>query len=153
MSAVRSREEQTRANNQMNSPPDPGSPSPSTPSSGSPPPDEIQYTQQHAGASTGAASQLSHITSQISSFIGGGPSKRRLPGGSSYGPASNTRDSKSRRREDPRRAGSGNGWGEGTEVKRDKDELVDIAVVERLKKGESIVPRMGCVADGLCRDR
>src|SRR5882762_10100208 len=82
----------------MNSPTEPGSPSPSTPSSGSPPPDEIEQIQ----ASSHGTSILGKFAN---SLTGGGsssasPSKRRLPGGSSFGAASNMRDAKSRRRED-----------------------------------------------------
>lgn len=124
----------------MNSPTEPGSPSPSTPSSGSPPPDELEQIQTSRGGSI-----LGKFTN---SFTGGNssasPSKRRLPGGSSFAAASNTRDAKTRRKEDgmgmrdrdslrERRSG-GDGWADG-KSRKDKDELVDGALVEHLRKG------------------
>jgi hypothetical protein len=135
----------------MNSPPEPSSPSPSSPSSSSPPPEEMHYVPQSSSSAAHVASQLA---SQLSSFIGAGASKRRLPGGSSSG-AANTRDPKSRRREDSRRqgggggsgsgagagassgvGGSGSGWVEGKDSgKREKDDLVDLSLVEVLRKG------------------
>ncbi|KIM89527.1 hypothetical protein PILCRDRAFT_813459 [Piloderma croceum F 1598] len=126
----------------MNSPTEPGSPSPSTPSSGSPPPDELEQIQ----ASNRGPSILGKFTN---SFTGGAsssasPSKRRLPGGSSFGAASNTRDAKTRRREDGmgtggsgrdrdrRSGGDREGWdGKG---RKDKDELVDGSLVEILRR-------------------
>lgn len=85
-----------------------------------------------------ATSGIFHFASHITSSLSGTPSKRRLPGSSS-GAASHTRDAKSRRKEfeGPRRnsaAGSNGGWIEGME-KRDKDDLVDVALAEHLKKG------------------
>jgi hypothetical protein len=73
------------------------------------------------------------------------PSKRRLPGGSSFAAASNTRDAKTRRREDgmgmgssgrdkDRRGGDREGWGEG-KSRKDKDELVDGNLVVHLRRG------------------
>jgi hypothetical protein len=113
----------------MNSP-EPGS-SPSTPSSGSPPPNEDQ--QSHSTA------PVFQLASQLSSTLSNNASKRRLPGGSSL--SYNTRDLKSRRREEgsSRRmapGGGGGGWVEGKESgKRDKDDLVDIPLAEHLRKG------------------
>lgn len=64
-------------------------------------------------------------------------SKRRLPGSSFFGGGSKG-DSKSRKREDPRRQGSAVQF-EGREgpVKRDKEEMIDNNVVEQLRKGLS----------------
>jgi len=115
----------------MNSPPDPASPSPSTPSSGSPPPEETNYQPYNA------TSHLLNFASQVSSAFSGSPSKRRLPGGSSFGAASSNRDPKSRRREDSRRLGGGGNWESGKESgKREKEDLVDNNVVEYLRKGQ-----------------
>ncbi|KAJ7700009.1 hypothetical protein B0H17DRAFT_274265 [Mycena rosella] len=103
--------------------PDPDSSS-SSPASESPPPED-HY--QPSGTSSHILNLASHITS---SFGSGSPSKRRLPGGSSFAAASSSRDPKSRRREDPRR-----GTWEGKEGgKREKEELVDNNVVEHLRK-------------------
>lgn len=71
-----------------------------------------------------------------------GASKRRLPGGPAFGAASNSRDAKTRRKEDSagRRLGGDKSvdWGmaEGKGGRRDKDDLVDGALVEALRKGE-----------------
>lgn len=110
----------------MNSPPDPDSPSPSTPSSGSPPPEEANYNP------SGSASQLANIASQISASFAGNNTKRRLPGGSSFGAAASTRDPKLRRRGDTSRA---NTWEAKDGGKREKEELIDHGLVEYLRKG------------------
>lgn len=112
----------------MNSPPDPGSPSVSTPSSGSPPPDEVNPQSSNASRLMDLAS---HITSSFSSS-----SKRRLPVGSSFASSSN-RDHKTRRRGDSGRSmgASGGNWDGLKEGKREKDELIDIHIVESLRKG------------------
>ena len=84
--------------------------------------------------------QSLQFTGLLSSLASGPSSKRRLPGGSSFGAASNTRDPKSRRREDPTRSSggvsvSGGGWSDGKEGKKEKEELVDMSLVELLRKG------------------
>ncbi|KII90836.1 hypothetical protein PLICRDRAFT_174197 [Plicaturopsis crispa FD-325 SS-3] len=107
----------------MNSPTEPGSPSPSTPSSGTPPPDEPQYIP----------------TAPSSSQTREAPTapKRRLPAGASFAAASTMRDAKTRRREEggSRRGGGGAAW-EGKEGGRrgDKEELVDGQLVDYLRK-------------------
>jgi hypothetical protein len=115
----------------MNSPPDPGSPSVSTPSSGSPPPDEVNT--QPSGTSR-LMDLASHITSSLSSS-----SKRRLPTGSSFGASSN-RDHKTRRRGDsgrhPVTGGTSGNWDGLKEGKREKeDHLIDNHIVDYLRKG------------------
>ncbi|CAA7271007.1 unnamed protein product [Cyclocybe aegerita] len=116
----------------MNSPPEAGSPSPSTPSSGSPPPEEATF-QPNTGAS-----YLSNLTSQITTAFGGSSSsKRRLPTGSSFGASSSSRDAKTRRKGEPGRSGGSNWPGELKETggsKKEKDELIDNALVEYLRK-------------------
>ncbi|KAG9226542.1 hypothetical protein CCMSSC00406_0005791 [Pleurotus cornucopiae] len=121
----------------MNSPPEPASPSTSTPSSGSPPPEEITFQVPESQSSSSFAAGVGQL---LSNFVGGssnsGPagasSKRRLPAGGSFGNAS-SRDPKSRRRDDPRKYGSGGGpnWAEGP--KREKEDLVDQHVVDLLR--------------------
>ena len=116
----------------MNSPADHGSPA-STSSSESPPPEEVSPA---AGGSS--SSYLSNLTSHITN-IGNfsGPSKRRLPQGSSFGAASSTRDPKTRRRErergEPSRPGH-TAW-EKEPKKEPKDDLLDQGLVEHLRKG------------------
>ena len=115
----------------MNSPPDPGSPSVSTPSSGSPPPEEVNTNPSNASRIMDLAS---HITSSFS-----GSSKRRLPGGSSFGSSSSNRDHKTRRRGDSGRlaasGGSSANWEGLKEGKREKEDLIDHQIVEYLRKG------------------
>jgi len=121
----------------MNSPPDPGSPTSSTPSSGSPPPEEVNYQP-----SSGTNTYLSNLTSHISNTFGGSSSasKRRLPAGSSFGAAASSRDAKTRRRGDtggrqvPLTWESANKESGG---KKEKDELIDNALVDYLRKGMS----------------
>ena len=120
----------------MNSPPDPGSPSAlSTPSSASPPPEEVNFHQTSAQFINNLASQVT------SAFTGGNSSKRRLPGGSSFGAASSARDPKSRRRGDSGR-NNWEGGKEGGAGRKEKDELIDTNVVDWLRKGAllSIAP-------------
>ncbi|KAF9469388.1 hypothetical protein BDZ94DRAFT_1244331 [Collybia nuda] len=121
----------------MNSPPEPGSPSLSTPSSGSPPPEEI-----NAQASGSTSTHLMNtITSHLTSTFSGSSSKRRLPGGSGYGASSSNRDPKTRRRGDTGRgqggdrSGGGSNWDNSKETgRREKDDLVDNGIVEFLRK-------------------
>jgi len=115
----------------MNSPPDPGSPSPSTPSSGSPPPEEVNF-QPNPGSS-----YLANFTSHISATFSGNSSKRRLPAGSSFGAASSARDAKTRKRGESGRQNSSAAWEglkESAGGKKEKDELIDNALVEYLRK-------------------
>lgn len=142
----------------MNSP-DPGSPI-STDTSGSPPPDDFQFSNrdQQQILSLADARLLGNISSSFTPTSGS--SKRRLPGGSSSeGPQ--RRDPKSRRREDAfgsasgsRRvviegqaghlAGSGVGLGSNAfqsrgdyTSRRDKEDLIDLSLVEQLRQGQS----------------
>lgn len=114
----------------MNSP-DPDSES--TPSSSGTPP--LEETSPYV-PSTGGSNYLSNLTSHITATFAGGPSpsssKRRLPPGSSFGAAS----SKSRRRErgDPGRTGHST-WEKESGKKEPKDDLLDQALVEHLRKG------------------
>lgn len=142
----------------MNSP-DPGSPI-STDTSGSPPPDDYQFPNRDQQQIVGAtdARSLNNIPSSFPSTSGS--SKRRLPGGSSSeGPQ--RRDPKSRRREDAFGSASGSrrvviegqvghivargsalggntfqSRGDFTS-RRDKEELIDLPLVELLRQGQS----------------
>ena len=114
----------------MHSPNDAGSPDSS--SSSTPPPDDTQIivddTESFGPSKTGP-----------SDFPG--PSKRRLPGGGSFASSSNLRDAKSRRKEDTgaiRRGPSNQSWEgrDGGRSKSDKDELLDVQLVEQLRQRE-----------------
>ena len=138
----------------MNSP-DPGSPI-STDTSGSPSPDDFQFSNRDQQQILSAAD--ARLLTNISSSLTPTPnsSKRRLPGGSSSeGPQ--RRDPKSRRREDAFGAASGSrrvlvegqtghmlGIGLGSNTlqsrgdytsRRDKEELIDLSLVEQLRQG------------------
>ena len=138
----------------MNSPTDHGSDSSS---SGSPPPEDVSTTA--GGSSSNYLSNFaSHITT-IGNFSG--PSKRRLPQGSSFGAASSSRDPKSRRRERERERGEPSrpghtGWDKESGClpvgkKEPKDDLLDQGLVEHLRKGVfgffffSFLPLLACV--------
>ncbi|KAG6377119.1 hypothetical protein JVT61DRAFT_1170 [Boletus reticuloceps] len=139
----------------MNSP-DPGSPI-STDTSGSPPPDDFQFSNrdQQQVLSAADARLLNNISYSFSSTSGS--SKRRLPGGSSS-EGLQRRDPKSRRREDAfgsasgsrkvaiegqagHVAGRGSGLGGNAfqprgdyTSRRDKEELIDLSLVEQLRQ-------------------
>ncbi|KAF9053137.1 hypothetical protein BJ165DRAFT_1445686 [Panaeolus papilionaceus] len=128
----------------MNSPPDPGSPSMSTESSGSPPPEEINFSldapnQESSGQ--GYLSRLAALTPGISrtSEASSGGSKRRLPTGSSFGAGGSSRDAKTRRRGDSSGTGRVNWEGGMTREpsggpRKEKDDLIDSGLVELLRK-------------------
>ncbi|TFK36371.1 hypothetical protein BDQ12DRAFT_686799 [Crucibulum laeve] len=119
----------------MNSPD--GSPT-STPSSGSPPNEEMNF-QLPSNAT--AASHFINLTSQLANtFSGNGSSKRRHPASSSF-MSQSSRDPKSRRRGEPGRVGGGSNWeaGQAGQLKdamgkREKDELIDHQLVDLLRK-------------------
>ncbi|THV03977.1 hypothetical protein K435DRAFT_962111 [Dendrothele bispora CBS 962.96] len=118
----------------MNSPPD-GSPI-STPSSGSPTPEESGVTYVPSSANT------SNLLNAVSSNLGPGTvsssqssGKRRLPGGGSFSSGS-ARDPKSRRRDDreARKGMSGSGpWDKDGKKSREED-LIDSQLVEQIRK-------------------
>ena len=138
----------------MNSP-DPGSPI-SSDSSGSPQPDDFHLATNNRDSQRPLNAPATPLVSLINATQNqSGSSKRRLPMGSSHeGPS--LRDAKSRRREDAasgsRRniadghgqqqaasaagGSSGGGHFRGDYIsRRDKEELVDMALVEQLRKG------------------
>lgn len=109
------------------------SPAVSTPSTGSPAPEEVNF-QPPSGSDKGF---LGSLTSQLTSFASGGSSsKRQRLGGSSYAATTGARDPRSRRRENSGRADTGHWDGKGPGGKRDKDELLDQNLVDYLRKGE-----------------
>lgn len=135
----------------MNSPTEPGSPAFSTPSSESPPPEEVNYqpsqnTTQLAQLATQVTASLSN-SGAASSPIGAGPGasgsgtvissgKRRQP----HNVSVRDRDAKSRRRE-PRSGGSIGTWepqGGKEGGRKDKEEFIDSFIVEKLRKGLSL---------------
>lgn len=122
----------------MNSPPDPGSPI-STESSGSPP---AEIEESNFQSSSGPSGYFANLTSQITTAFGvgsSGSSKRRLPSGPGFG-SSSARDAKSRKRGDASRSGTvqWEGSKEAAGGKKEKDELIDNALVEYLRKGTCI---------------
>jgi hypothetical protein len=131
----------------MNSP----SPSPSTESSGSPPPEDLQE-EKPKGIASGILSHLRDANGVLNHLhYGAGAaaasSKRRLPGGSAFGASQNARDAKTRKREreeggmkrrtgEPAERGASSGVGWSTEKERGpKEDLADVALAEALKKG------------------
>ena len=140
----------------MNSP-DPASPTYSTPSSESPPPEEANYQPsqnpaQLAQLANQVAASLSNGGNAGSSPVGPGPSasgsapaatvassgKRRQPHNISV----RDRDVKSRRRE-PRASGSIGTWesqGGKEGGRKDKEEFTDVHIVEKLRKGMVLHP-------------
>ncbi|THH08890.1 hypothetical protein EW145_g2397 [Phellinidium pouzarii] len=112
----------------MNSPQEPVSPSPSTPSSGSPPPDEGVIDQ--------SSSVNPIIPLSFQQLASPSLTKRRL----ASGPSAHSRDLKTRKRDD-----GGNRRGiniaQGVESNRDggrREDLVDVDLMERLKQGTHI---------------
>ena len=151
----------------MNSP-EPGSPTYSTPSSESPPPEEANYqppqnAAQLAQLATQVTAGLSN-SGNVGSPIGTGPigtgpsasgsnsaativssSKRRQP----YNVSARDRDVKTRRRE-PRAGGSVGTWesqGGKEGGRKDKEEFIDAHVVDKLRKGSSSSKRLLIIQD------
>ncbi|KAF9447870.1 hypothetical protein P691DRAFT_670578 [Macrolepiota fuliginosa MF-IS2] len=115
----------------MNSPPDPGSPTDSTSTSGTPPPEEVVSGNVQA-ESRSSGLGLFQLANQITATLSGS-SKRRNPSGGPNANASAARDPKLRRRGE----GSRSTWearGETQGSRKDKDELVDANIVEYLRK-------------------
>ena len=124
----------------MNSPPEPGSPSPTTPSSGSPPPDEPQLLPTENTQEPDASPSVDPR------------SKRTLRTGV-------LRKLMSRKKEDTLVPTGGNGkqerrgpmsttlsWVEGTQ-RAMKEELVNQIVVDKLKRSEWSLPLLVLAAD------
>ena len=125
----------------MNSPPEPGSPSPTTPSSGSPPPDELQLP---------SAGNTQDPDADASRFFSSQSKKNTRTGF--------LRGFKLRKKEDPAVSVSGkqergaplsatSSWVEGTQ-RAMKEELVDQGVVDHLKRSKQILYLLSRIADG-----
>lgn len=114
----------------MNSPADPASPS--STSSSSLPPEDIQLIDQFAPSGFPHPSELQTSLA-----------KRRLPATGAH-----TRESKTRKKDDT----SGRRQGQWTEMQggtKQKDELVDTDVVERLRKGRCSQKQFATSVDDL----
>lgn len=116
----------------MNSP-EPLSPTNSTPSSGSPPPEEINF--QQPSSTTG---YLSNLAGQLSTAFGrgsGSSSKRRFPAGGSFGVGGSDRDPKTRKKtgESGRMGSQYDGL---RESKKEREDLIDTSTVDWLRKGQ-----------------
>jgi len=113
----------------MNSPPEPGSPSPTTPSSGSPPPDELQLPStehtQEADASLFATSQSKKATR--TGFLRGLKLRKKDDTKISTGGGG--------KQERGSLVGATSSWVEGTQ-RAMKEELVDQNVADQLKRSE-----------------
>ena len=125
----------------MNSPPEPGSPSPTTPSSGSPPPDELQLP---------TAGNTQELDTDVSRIITSQPKRTSRAGGL-------LRNLKLRKKEDtiisvggkqergaPSTATSS--WVEGTQ-RAMKEELVDQVLADQLKRSKRLPSFLIRVAD------
>ena len=123
----------------MNSPPEPGSPSPTTPSSGSPPPDELQLP------SGGNTQELDTDTSHFFSS----QSKRttRFLRGLKLRKKEDTAPSAGGKQERGAPLVSTSTWVEGTQ-RAMKEELVDQAVADQLKRSKESPPFLNYVTDG-----
>jgi len=112
-------------------PPDPGSPTDSTSTSGTPPPEEVVSGNAQA-ESRSSGLGLFQLANQITATLSGS-SKRRNPSSGPSGTAAAARDPKLRRRGE----GSRPTWetrGEAQGPRKDKDELVDANIVDYLRK-------------------
>lgn len=108
---------------------EPVSPSPSTPSSGSPPPDESLNDHLSSSLITPQSSQQQQLPSPTLT-------KRRLVSG---GTSANARDLKARKRDDGsgRRApGQGDASGRYGREGGQKEEFIDQDLMDKLKQGE-----------------
>ena len=120
----------------MNSPPEPGSPSPTTPSSGSPPPDELQLPSaehtQEADTSPFSTSQSKKST-RAGGFLRGLKLRKKEDTKISIGGGG--------KQERGSLVGATSSWVEGTQ-RAMKEELVDQNVADQLKRSEllSLLP-------------
>ena len=113
----------------MNSPPEPGSPSPTTPSSGSPPPDELQLP------SAGNTQEPETDTSRFFGFKSKRTSRTSAVLRSLKLRKEDTSTSTSGKQERGGPLGATSSWVEGTQ-RAMKEELVDQVVADLLKRSE-----------------
>lgn len=117
----------------MNSPPDPGTPTDSASTSGTPPPEEV-----HSGIipsdSRSSGLGLFQLANQITASFSGS-AKRRNPSGGSTGATTSTRETKQRRRGGEGSRYSLESRGDTVVSKKEKEDLVDANIVDYLRKG------------------
>ena len=111
----------------MNSPPEPGSPSPTTPSSGSPPPDELQLP------STGNTQELDTETSRFFNSQSKRSTRTGVLRGLKLRKKEDTVTSVGGKQERGAPLSATSSWVEGTQ-RAMKEELVDQAVADQLKR-------------------
>lgn len=117
----------------MNSPLEPASPASSSSESFT---DDVPMTQEHSGSATHEKERSGFLSNPLA--FAKSVAKRRLPGGSSK--TTSNRDSKARRREDggQRKGGSS----DRRDPAKSKDDLLDVALFEHLKKSAVIFARL-----------
>ena len=117
----------------MNSPLEPASPASSSSESFT---DDVPMTQEHPGSATHEKERSGFLSNPLA--FAKSVAKRRLPGGSSK--TTSNRDSKARRREDggQRKGGSS----DRRDPAKSKDDLLDVALFEHLKKSAVIFARL-----------
>ena len=122
----------------MNSPPDPGSPTDSSSTSGTPSQEEATHgsIQPDVQIQLPSGPGFFQIANQITAFAGA--SKRRNPSSGSSGPVTSARDTKLRRRGDASRSTLETRV-EAQAPRKEKDELVDTNIVEFLRKGILVI--------------
>lgn len=125
----------------MNSPPDPGSSTDSSSTSGTPSQEEVTHgsIQPDVQIQLPSGPGFFQIANQITAFAGA--SKRRNPSSGSSGssgPAASARDTKLRRRGDASRSTLETRV-ETQAPRKEKDELVDTNIVEFLRKGILVI--------------
>jgi hypothetical protein len=93
-------------------------------------------TQEHSGSATHEKERSGFLSNPLA--FAKSVAKRRLPGGSSK--TTSNRDSKARRREDggQRKGGSS----DRRDPAKSKDDLLDVALFEHLKKSTAIFARL-----------
>ncbi|KAK0239477.1 hypothetical protein EDD85DRAFT_822030 [Armillaria nabsnona] len=111
----------------MNSPPEPSSPTLSTPSTVSPSPEDVNFNPNAQSSTT------SNLLNMVTSTLSPGSSKRRLPGSGSFGSGS-SRDTKSRRREGAQRLMVGGSAAWDSKEPSKKEDMTDVQTVEMLRK-------------------
>jgi len=122
----------------MNPPPDPGSSTDSSSTSGTPSQEEVTHgsIQPDVQIQLPSGPGFFQIANQITAFAGA--SKRRNPSSGSSGPAASARDTKLRRRGDASRSTLETRV-ETQAPRKEKDELVDTNIVEFLRKGILVI--------------
>jgi len=119
----------------MNSPLEPASPASSSTESLT---DDVPITQEHSGSATHEKERPGFLSNLNPIAYAKSVAKRRLPGGSSK--TTSNRDSKARRREDgsQRKGGSS----DRRDPAKSKDDLLDVALFDHLKKSTVIFARL-----------